>query len=74
MAASGMDTATLANTIGQSSKFISNLLTGEDGQDRLINIRLLQDVANATGRMLTIKIPPEKSANQISSVKSRRRS
>lgn len=71
MAARGISTQALAHAIGHSPNFISNLLKGEDGQDRLINIRLLQDIANASGRTLTIKIPPEKTADRKVAVKSR---
>lgn len=65
-----MTTAQLAIAIVESESFLNDILKGEDGLDRRINIAFLKKIANATGKDLTFKVYAEKSGNRRRTVKS----
>lgn len=70
MAAADMTIAELAAKAVQSEAFIRQLLEGEDGLGRLVNVNLLQSIADATGKTITIKILPIKRRTRKASVES----
>ena len=70
LSAAGMTSTDLAIAVVESERFINAVLQGEDGLDRLINVAFLQKIADATGKTLVFKIPPQKSGNRSATVKS----
>lgn len=69
LARSGLTIAQLAVKIGQSERFIRQLLQGENGVDHHINLALLKKIANATGETLTIKVFPDRGPKSPIAVK-----
>lgn len=69
LAAADMSIADLARIIKESESFIRSILEGENGINRLINMRLLQEIADATGKIITVKIQPQRAAKHRRSVK-----
>jgi len=74
IAFAGIDTAILAQRIKESESFIRSILEGEDDLERLINIRLLRKITEATGYEIRLRILLPNNVKRRRAVKSRKES
>lgn len=69
LAFAGMTIADLAKKIVESEAFIRSVLEGEDDLDRLVNLRLMKKITDATGYEIRLRILLTPRAKRKSTVK-----